>query len=46
MHELKILGGGNLNIKNQWGEPQKKGEANFEILLGEAKRGTRFLTQI
>ena len=40
IQKLKILGGGNLNIINQLGEP------NFEISVGEAKGGTRFLTQI
>ena len=39
-HTLNILGGENLNIKNQWREPQKGGgEANFKISVGESKRG-------
>ena len=39
IHKFKILGGGNLNIINQWGEPQKKGEPNFEISVGGSKAG-------
>ena len=32
---------GNLNIINQWGEPQKSrgGGANFEVSVGGSKRG-------
>ena len=30
--------GRNLNIINKWGEPQKGGEPNFEISVGEAKK--------
>ena len=35
--------GGNLNIISQWGEPQKRGEPNFEISVGRggAKGGAK-----
>ena len=36
IHKLKVLGGGNLNIINHWGN-RKKGEPNFEISLGKQK---------
>ena len=39
IHKLKILSRGNLNIINQWGEPQKLGQQNFEISVGGSKRG-------
>ena len=38
IHKFKILGGGNLNIINQWEELQKGGGPNFDILVGEAKK--------
>ena len=34
-----LMSRGNLNIINQWGEPQKKGEPNFEISVGGSKAG-------
>ena len=38
IHKLKILGGGNLNIINLWGN-RKKGEPNLKSQNGEAKGG-------
>ena len=32
IYKLKILGGGNLNIINQCGEPQKKGGGGVKFL--------------
>ena len=37
--KLKILGVGNLNIINQWGEPQKGGTKFWNFRVGEAKGG-------
>ena len=39
IHKFKMWGGGNLNIINQWGDPQKKGEPNCEISVGGSKAG-------
>ena len=37
--KLKILGGGNLNIINLWGNHKKRGNQIFEVQWGEAKGG-------
>ena len=36
IHKLKVFGGGNLNIINNWGN-HKKGEPNFEISVVKQK---------
>ena len=47
IYKLKSLGGGNLNITNQWGELQKEGNQVFKVpifdlhLLGGGGRGGR-----
>ena len=39
IHKLKILCGGNWNVENQWGEPQKGGGGTFWNFSGGSKRG-------
>ena len=43
--KLKISGGGNFIILNQWGEPQKGGNQILKFQWGR-QRGGQFLTQI
>ena len=50
LYKLKTFGWGNLNITNQWGEPEKTGGEGTKFLKfsgGKEKRGeTRFSTLI
>ena len=41
IHKLKIVGGGKLDYYKSIGGTTKRGEANFEILVGEAKGGNK-----
>ena len=46
VHKLKILGGENLNIMNQWGDHEKEGNQFWNSNGGKQKEGTQFWTQI
>ena len=37
IYKLKILGGGDLNVINQWGEPEKGVDQIFKVQWAEAK---------
>ena len=41
IHKLKIVGGGKLDYYKSIGGTTKRGEPNFEILVGEAKGGNK-----